>query len=375
MASKELELGLMAAQEARPDRRRVLGLGLGLAGSALASPASAADPVTWKMATAWPKEAPGVGVNARRLADKITTLSGGRLTVKLFAAGELVPADQVFDAVSTGTAELGHGASYYWQSKDPAFHFFTAVPFGLTATEHAGWIYFGGGAALWERAYEPFGVIPFYAGSSGPQAAGWFMKEIRTLEDLRGVTIRIEGLGGEVMRRLGATVVSLKPDKFVSGMKDGTVNAVEWIGPANDLAIGLSRTAQFYYMPGFHEIGPALELTVNRAAYEGLTDDLKAVIRTAAMASASETLADFTHANIRAMQTLIDQGIEIRSFPVAVIKAAAREADALLKEVSAASPMAGEVYDAFIDYRDKAAAYCRNGELAALKIRELGLAG
>lgn len=365
----------MAAQEARPDRRRVLGLGLGLAGSALAGPAAAADPVTWKMATAWPKEAPGVGVNARRLADKITALSGGRLTVKLFAAGELVPADQVFDAVSAGTAELGHGASYYWHSKDQAFHFFTAVPFGLTATEHAGWIYFGGGAALWERAYEPFGVIPFYAGSSGPQAAGWFMKEIRTLEDLRGVTIRIEGLGGEVMRRLGATVVPLKPDKFVSGMKDGTVNAVEWIGPANDLAIGLNRTAQFYYMPGFHEIGPALELTVNRAAYEALTDDLKAIIRTAAMASAAETLADFTYSNIRAMQTLIDQGIEIRSFPVAVIKAAAREAEALLKEVSSASPMAGEVYDAFIDYRDKAAAYCRNGELAALKIRELGLAG
>jgi TRAP-type mannitol/chloroaromatic compound transport system substrate-binding protein len=365
----------LASGIVKPDRRRFLGLGLGLLGAAAPAAAKADQTFNWKMATAWPKDAPGVGVNAQRLADRITALSGGRLTVKLFAAGELAPRDQVFDAVSAGSAELGHGASYYWQSKDPAFHFFTAIPFGLTATEHAAWIRFGGGAELWQRTYEPFGVLPFYVGSSGPQAAGWFTKEIRNLEDLRGVAMRIEGLGGEVMRRLGATVVALPPAGFVDGLKTGTVNAVEWIGPANDLALGLNRAAKFYYMPGFHEIGPALELTVNKAAYETLPDDLKAVIAAAAAASATETLADFTHSNIRAMKTLVDQGIEVRSFPVAVIKAAARESAALLQEIAGASPMAAEVHAAFMAYRDRAVAYSRVSDLAALKIRELGLTG
>jgi TRAP-type mannitol/chloroaromatic compound transport system substrate-binding protein len=327
------------------------------------------------MATAWPKDAAGVGVAARSIAEKITALSGGRIAVELFAAGELAPQDQVFDAVAAGKAELGHGASYFWQSKDKAFHFFTAIPFGLTATEHAAWILYGGGAALWERAYEPFGVIPFYAGSSGPQPAGWFMKEIRRPEDLRGLTMRMEGLGGEIMRRLGAHVVALPPDRFASALKDGSVQAVEWIGPSSDLALGLDGAAKFYYMPGFHEIGPALELTVNKAAFTALPEDLKLVIRTAAMAGATESLADFTDANMRAWRTLTERGVAFRSFPLAVVKAAAREAEAILKELADASPMATEVHSAFVAYRERAAAYSRVADLAALKTRDLGLSG
>jgi TRAP-type mannitol/chloroaromatic compound transport system substrate-binding protein len=363
----------MASGSHNPDRRRVLGLGLAATAAAAPLPARAEEPITWRMATTWPKDSPGVGVNARRLAEMIGAMSGGRIVVKLFAAGELVPADQVFDAVSSGNAELGHSASYFWQSKDQAFQFFTGVPFGLTAMEHAGWLYFGGGQQLWERAYQPFGVVPFYAGSSGPQAAGWFVKEIRTLDDLRGVQMRISGLGAEVFRRLGVSVVQMPPNKIVEALRSGALTAAEWIGPWNDLALGLGSAARLYYMPGFHEIGPALELIVNQAAWNSLPVDLKEIVRRAAMASANETYADFTYHNIGALKSLTDQGVEIRSFPVAILEAAAKEAAAILAEIATASPMAAEVHESFVAYRARAAEYCRSGDLAALKIREVAL--
>ena len=360
------------ASRNNPDRRRVLGLGLAATG-VLAAPARAAEPIVWNMATAWPKDSPGVYSNARRLAAMIGAMSGGRLTVRVYAAGELAPAAGVFDAVSERRAELGHGASYYWEKKDKAFYFFTGVPFGLTAVEHTGWLYFGGGLGLWERAYQPFGVVPFYAGSTGPQAAGWFGKEIRSLDDFRGVRMRVAGLGAEVFRRLGATIVSVPFAEISAAFSDGRLNAAEWIGPWSDLALGLNQVAQFYYTPGFNELGPAIELIANRDAFLGLPSDLQEVVRRAAMASATETLAEFTFHNIGALQTLIDRGAEIRSFPVAVQKAAAQEAAALLDELATASPIAAEVHQSFVAYRDRAAQYCRNGELAALKIREVAL--
>lgn len=357
-----------------PDRRRFLGFGVAAAGLIAAS-AKAEQPIVWKMATSWPKDAPGVGINARRLAGMIGTMSGGRLTVKLFAAGELAPAGGVFDAVSEGRAELGHSASYYWEKKDRAFHFFTGIPFGLTASEHAGWLYFGGGQTLWERAYQPFGVVPFYAGSTGPQAAGWFNKEIRALEDFHGVTMRASGLGAEVFRRLGVSIVPVPPERLAEALKDGTLTAAEWIGPWSDLAFGLNRTTKFYYMPGFHEIGPALELIANRDALAALPEDLNEIVRRAAMASATETYADFTYNNIGALRTLIDRGVEIRSFPVAVLKAAAQEAAAILDELATASPIAAETHQSFVAYRDRAAEYCRTSDLAVLKAREVALSG
>ncbi len=196
-------------------RRQVLGLGGAAAATALAAPHVARAQVQhdWKLAMAWPKNSPGVGVNAERCARMIEAMSGGRIRIEVFGAGELVPPFEVFDAVSAGTAELGHGAPYFWQGKDQVFHYFTGVPFGLTAAEHSGWLYFGVAQGLWERSYEPHGVVPFYAGSSGPQAGGWFARPVDTLDDLRGLNMRIAGLGGEVMRRLGVNVVLLPPGR------------------------------------------------------------------------------------------------------------------------------------------------------------------
>ena len=361
---------------ARPlDRRSVLGLGAaGLAAGTLAAPTvlRAQEKLTWKMATSWPKNAPGIGVNAQRCADMITAMSGGRLTVQLFAAGELVPPFEVFDAVSSGAAEMGHATPYYWQGKDKSFHYFTGVPFGLFAHEHMGWLYFGGGQALWEKAYAPFGVVPFYAGSSGPQAGGWFRKEIATIEDFKGLKMRIAGLGGEVLRRLGVNVVLLPPGEIFQAMQSGTIDAAEWVGPWNDLAFGLFRVANFYYMPAFHEFGPGLELMVNKAKYDALPDDLKEIIRRAAMASASESVADFSFHNVMSLKPLMEKdGVQVKAFSDDIVKALVTETNTVLNEIAGSSSLAKEVHDSFVAFRDRCADYTRVSELAAYRMRDL----
>ncbi|PCJ85886.1 MAG: ABC transporter substrate-binding protein [Hyphomicrobiales bacterium] len=346
-------------------------IGAAATATTLASPALAQEAgLKWKIVTSWPKNAPGVGVNAQRLADKITAMSNGELTVSLFGAGELVPPFEVFDAVSSGTAELGHATPYYWQGKDPSFHFFTGVPFGLMAHEHAAWVQFGGGQALWEKAYAPFGVVPFYAGSSGPQAGGWFSKELNSLEDFKGIKMRIAGLGGEVMRRIGVNTVLLPPGEIFAAMQSGAIDAAEWIGPWNDLAFGLYKVAKYYYMPAFHELGPALELTVNKAKYDALPDHLKEIIKNAAMASSYESLADFTYHNITSFKPLLEkEGVELRFLPSDVVDALGVQAEIVLKELGDSGPLAGEIYDSFSDFRAQATTYSAVSDQRAMAMR------
>jgi TRAP-type mannitol/chloroaromatic compound transport system substrate-binding protein len=357
-----------------PNRRRVLGLGIGAAGG-LAAPAlvQADEKRVWRMTTAWPKDAPGAGTNANRLADMIGTLSGGRLTIQVFAAGELVAPSDMFDAVAAGTVELGHATSDAWQGRDQAFHFFAGVPFGLTGHEHAGWLRFGGGEQLWERAYAPFGVVPRFAGVIGPQGAGWFRREISTPLDLKELRMGIGGLGAEIMHRLGVETVSLPREELVVAFRDGKIDAIEWISPWNDLSSGLLDYAKLYYMPGFQGIGAAIELIVNGAAHEALPSDLKAVVRHAAMASAMETYADYTYNNISVAQPLVENGVELRTLPDAIVRTLARESEALLKEIAASSPMATEVYLSFAAFRAKATEYAKTGDLAALQMRQTAL--
>ena len=361
----------------RIGRRSALGLaGAGMVG-ALAAPhvARAQSPHNWSMAMTWPSGSPGVGVNAERCAAMIEAMSGGRIRVTVYGGGELVPPFEVFDAVAEGTAQLGHGSPYFWQGKNSVFHFFSGVPFGLTAAEHSAWLYFGGAQALWDRAYEPFGVKGFYAGSSGPQAGGWFTRPIDTLDDLQGLNMRIAGLGGEVMRRLGTNVVLLPPGEIFGALQAGTIDAAEWIGPWNDLAFGLYRTAaKYYYMPAFHEFGPALELMVNRQAYEALDDDLKEIVRRAAMASATESLADFTWHNADSFRPLLDvEGVELRTWPDDVVRALAEQSEIVLAELAEASDLARETYDSFIAYRARADEFARASDQRMYEMRATGL--
>ena len=358
------------------DRRAVL-TGLATGGVAsLAAPAivKANETITWKMPMSWPKQTPGVGVNGVRFAERVTKMSGGRLTIKVFGAGELVPPLEVFDAVSSGAAECGHATSYYWQGKDPSFHFFTGVPFGMTQIEHLSWFRFGGAQDLWNRAYEPFNVVPFYAGSSGTQAGGWFAKELKTLDDLKGLKMRIAGLGGEVLRRLGASVVMLPPTDIFSALQSGTIDAAEWVGPWNDLAFGLYKVVGNYYMPAFHELGPSLEVIVNKDKLMSLPEDLRAIFEEAALATAMETMVDFNYNNVMALDPLLaKEGVTLRQLPDEMTMALAKESAIVLKELADSSPLAGEIYKSFVDYRAKCAEYTQVSEWEAVRTRKLAL--
>ena len=259
----------------------------GLATGALVSGAPAVHAqktYRWKMVTTWPKNFPGLGTGANYLADIVGKMSGGRLTVKVYGGGELVPPFESFDAVSQGTAEMGHAAAYYWKGKSPAAQFFAAVPFGLNADEMAGWIHYGGGQKLWDDLYADFNLKPFATGNTGVQMGGWFNKEIRSVDDYKGLKMRMPGLGGEVIKRAGATVVNLPGGEIFPSLQSGAIDATEWVGPYNDLAFGFYKAASYYYWPGWHEPGTVLEAFVNRKAYEELPGDLQAVVEQATKA-------------------------------------------------------------------------------------------
>ena len=317
-------------------RREFLGAGAAVAaGFGLPRAVSAEEPLRWKMVTTWPKNFPGLGTGAEFLARSIGEMSGGRLQVQVYGAGELVPALEVFDAVSQGAAQMGHGAAYYWKGKNPAFQFFSTMPFGMTANEMNGWLLKGGGMELWEEAYAPFGVVPLAAGNTMVQMGGWFKREIHGIEDLRGLRMRIPGLGGEVLRRVGGTPVNLSGKELLVSLQTGAIDATEWVGPWNDLAFGLHRAAKYYYYPGWHEPGTTLECLIHRPALEALPQDLQAIVRTAARATNEDMMADYTAHNNDALKALVDEhGVELRQFPREALSALRKHAEAVVAEVA-----------------------------------------
>src|SRR5690554_1501920 len=257
-------------------------LGAGAAGVAAApfvSTAKAQETITWDMVTSWPKNFPALGTGANEFAQRIETLSGGRMRIRVHGAGELVPAMEVFDAVAAGTAEMGHSASYYWRGKVAASQFFTAVPFGMNTTETNGWLYHGGGQELWDEVYAKHNLKPFAVGNTTAQPGGWFKKEINSLADLQGLRLRLPGLAGEAMNRIGVTTVNMPGSEIFTSMQTGVLDAADWVSPYNDLAFGLHQVADYYYTSAWNEPSAVLEGTINLDAWNALPDDLKAVVR------------------------------------------------------------------------------------------------
>ena len=351
-------------------KRRELLRGAGLAAVATGLAACGAKPAggpaatasdqrfDWKMVTSWPTNFPGLGTGAARLAEMITAASGGRLTVRVYGAGELVPAFEVFDAVGRGTAEMGHSASYYWKGKAAAAPFFCAVPFGLNAQEMNGWLYEGGGLALWRELYARFGLVPFPAGNTGVQLAGWFRKPVASLADLQGLKMRIPGLGGEVMSRVGATPVNLPGAEIFSSLQTGAIDAAEWVGPYNDLAFGLHRAAKFCYYPGWQEPGPTLECMINQAAWESLPQDLKDIVDACCRAVNDSMLSEYTARNQQALDVLVrEHGVELRQLPDDVLLALRRASDKVLEDVAAEDPFARKVLDSLRAFQAQARAW------------------
>jgi TRAP-type mannitol/chloroaromatic compound transport system substrate-binding protein len=325
----------------------------------------------WKMVTTWPKNFPGLGTGANNLAALIGEMSGGRIEVKVFGAGELVPAFEIFDAVSRGTAEIGHGSAYYWKGKSEAAQFFSTVPFGLTAQEMNGWIYHGGGMELWTELYAQFGLVPAPAGNTGVQMGGWFNKEINSVEDLKGLKMRIPGLGGEVLARAGGTPVNLPGGELFTALQNGTIDATEWVGPYNDLAFGLYKAAKYYYYPGWHEPGTILEAMINKKVYDGLPADLQSIVTNACKVVNQDMLAEYTARNPVALQTLITKhNVDLRRFPNDVILKLRALSDDVVAEIAQKDAFSSKVYSSYKKFLSQSKEWSGIGELAYLQARD-----
>jgi TRAP-type mannitol/chloroaromatic compound transport system substrate-binding protein len=338
-------------------RRRVLGAAAALA-CLPAAPAIAEERRSWRLVTSWPKGAPGPGTTAQRIAERITALSGGRLTVELFAAGELVPAFEVFDAVAGDTAEMGHTASFFWTGKMAAAPFFTAVPFGLLPESHNAWLAFGGGQALWDELYGERGVKPFAAGNSGFQMGGWYNKEINGPEDLKGLRVRMPGLGGEVLRRLGAVAVSLPPGEIFPALTSGMIDGAEFLGPWSDRSLGLDKAAPYYYWPGFHEPNGSAECLVNAKAYAALPADLQELVATVCEAENQRGLSEAEWHNAETLALIRAEGrVQLRRFPPTVLSAARATAEEVLSDHAAKDAMFARILASYRQARDQAVAW------------------
>ncbi len=339
-------------------RRREFISGVAAGGAALSAcaPRSKVEPgaapsqerFSWKMVTTWPPNFPGLGTGAANLARSLEEMSGGRIEIQVYAAGELVPALEVFDAVSRGTAELGHGGAYYWRGKSEATQFFTTIPFGMNALETNAWLYYGGGLELWQEVYRPFGLEPFPAGSSGVQMGGWFNRTIDSMEDLRGLKMRLPGLGGEVLKLAGGTPVTLPGSEIFTALQTGSIDATEWVGPYNDVAFGLHQAARYYYYPGWHEPGSIMECMVNLEAFNSLPADLKAIVRVACQAANLDMLSEYNARNAIALEQLAnDETVEIRVFPNEVLSGLKELTKQVMRDLTERDPLAARIWESY----------------------------
>ncbi|MBT0585912.1 TRAP transporter substrate-binding protein [Alteromonas oceanisediminis] len=325
----------------------------------------------WKLVTAWPKNFPGLGRGPETFARYVNEMSAGRLEVRVYGAGELVPGFEVFDAVSQGTAQMGHAGAYYWKGKIPAAPIFSAIPFGMNVTEMNAWLHYGGGLELWREIYEPFGVIPFAGGNSGVQMAGWFKNEINSLEDFKGLNMRIPGLGGEVFKKVGGVPVTLTGGEIFTSLQTGAIDATEWVGPYNDLAFGLHNAANNYYHSGWHEPGTVLEFIVNKAAYEALSKDLQAIVDVATRAVNQDMHDEYTARNNNAMQQLINEhGVNVKPLPEDVLAALKQATEEVMAEKSAQDADFARIYAAYQRFYQGVKRYHKLSEQAYYENRE-----
>lgn len=321
-----------------------------------AAPAVIRKRYEWRMATTWPKGFPGIGAGAEHLAKLIDEYSEGRLKVQVFGAGEIAPSFEILEAVSEGRAEMGHGAAYYWQDRVPGATFFTTVPYGLNAQEMNAWLYHGGGMALWEELYGRLNLLPNAAGNTGVQLGGWFMSPVETPADFRGLRMRIPGFAQRVLERFGGVPVSLPGGRILSALRDGDVDAVEWVGPYNDLLLGLHKVARYAYYPGWHEPGTCIECFINRDAMIGLPADLQSIVKHACRAANYEMLSRFTALNGQALEELENEHkVEFRRFSDEILSSVAETSDEVVREFASRDELSQRIFDSYVTFRGRVA--------------------
>ena len=348
----------------------LVGCGSGTETTGMSEAAEPQKVYKWRMVTTWPKNLPGLGTAPERMAENIRVMSNGRLDIKVYGAGEVVPALEVFEAVSQGTAQMGHGAAYYWKGKVPIAQFFTAVPFGLMAQEMNGWLLHGGGLPLWRELYARYNLVPIPGGNTGVQMAGWFNIRLNTRADLEGLKMRIPGLAGEVFDAAGGSAVRIAGGEVYTSMQTGVIDAVEWVGPYNDRTLGLMEVGDYYYYPGWHEPGAMLETIVNAEALAALPEDLQAIVRVAARATNTDMLDDFTANNSESLQILLTEfDTEVLPLPDDVMDALYESSQVAIEALVNADPMAKKIAASYFAFAEKVRTYHEISERAYLNGR------
>ncbi|MDX1562962.1 MAG: TRAP transporter substrate-binding protein DctP [Gammaproteobacteria bacterium] len=359
-------------------RRHFIGALGGAATATACSPAgdsgiatsTSSERFDWKLVTTWPPNFPGLGTGVNTLARYIEQMSAGRIQIQIYAANELIPALEVFDAVSRGTAEIGHGAAYYWRGQSEAAQFFCSIPFGMNAHEMNGWLYYGGGLELWRETYDAFNLVPFPAGNTGVQMGGWFNKRIDSMADLRGLKMRIPGVGGEALRLVGGTPVTLAGSEIFTALQTGSIDATEWVGPYNDVAMGLHQAASYYYYPGWQEPGPTLECIINKAAWESLPEDLQAIVEVACQAMNMDMTSEYMARNAAALRQLeADPNVEVLGFPPNVLEGLKTATNQVIERLAAADPTVERVWASYRAFLEESGTWQRISEQAYLETR------
>jgi len=356
-------------------RRTFLYGGLGAvaacdSGGGAALERSSSETHSWRMVTSWPPNFPGFGSSANRLAERIGALSDGRIDIEVFAAGELIPAFEVFDTVARGNMEMGHSSPTYWRGSLPAAPVFSSVPFGMLAGEHRAWMDHGGGMDLWREIYGARGIVPFVAGNTGAQMGGWFKNELGSVDELAGLKMRISGFGAEVIQRAGAVAVNLPGAELYTSLATGVIDATEWNGPFNDMAWGLQDVAPYYYYPGWHEPSGVLEALISADAFQSLSPHLQTVIEAACRTEADYVIGEFAARNQQALKTLTEEhGIEVRRFPDDVLATLRRLSIEVMEALAASDADLGRVYRSYRSYADSIGAWHEISEGAHSGIR------
>ena len=342
-------------------------------------PVSSPEPIKesfyeWKMITSWPKNLPALGTSPEYFAEIVETMSNGRMKIRVYGANELVGGLEVFDAVSQGVAEIGHSGAYYWQGKIPGTPFFSSIPFGMTSYEQDAWLRYGGGNELWRELYEPFNLIPVRGGNSGVQMFGWFNKEINSLEDLQGLTMRIPSLGGEVFRRAGGVPVTMQVSEVFTALQTGALDATEFVSPYNDLAAGYPTVADYYYYPGWHEPGSTLETIFNKEKFESLPKDLQEILMAGTEIMNQLLLDELMARNNEALRVLVEEhGVQLRKLPNDVLTELHRISEDVVSEMSSADDQTAKVYESWKNFKDNVINYNRIAEEAFIEARNLPL--
>lgn len=322
------------------------------------------------MVSTWPRDFPGLGTGAQRFAQRLTDMTNGRMNVQYFAAGERVGAFDSFDEVASGNAQMYHGADYYWIGKHPAWGYFTSVPFGLTSTEINAWINFGGGQELWDELGSEYGLKCLPCGNTGVQMGGWFRKEINSPDDLKGLKMRIPGLGGNFMTKLGVSAVSLPGGQIYENLVSGAIDATEWVGPWNDAYLKLYEAAKYYYFPGVHEPGSMLAVGTNKSWFESLSKTDQMIIQAAAAMENDMMLSEYNAKNGAALEKLIrDQGVQLREFNDDVYDAFGDAAEEVFEETRAHSDIANRIHQSFAKARREVGAWNKISDQAYVSQR------